>query len=75
MADPNNLENQVQLLMAQVAALQAQPQVQAPNPAGPFALTPAQANQDVINLMQSNGIKLYKAITTPLDTKFNGSSS
>jgi hypothetical protein len=25
--------------------------------------------------MQSNGIKLYKAITTPLDTKFDGSSA
>jgi hypothetical protein len=79
MADPNNLENQVQLLMAQVAALQAQPQVQAPvqapNPVGPLALTPVQANQDVIDLMQSNGIKLYEAITTPLETKFNGSSA
>lgn len=73
MADAD-LENQVQLLAQQVAALQAQPAIPAPNPVVPFALTPARANQDVIDMSLSNGIKLYKAITTPLETKFDGSS-
>jgi hypothetical protein len=82
MADPvdpavlQGLINQVANLQAQLnAQAQVQPPVQAPVPVGPFALTPARANQDVIDLTKTNGIKLYKAITTPLDIKFDGSSN
>jgi hypothetical protein len=69
-------ELQIQQLAAQVAALQANAQAPAPvqNPAGPFALTPAMATQDVIDYTTSTGIKLYKTIITPNETKFDGSS-
>jgi hypothetical protein len=79
MADPavvQGLIDQVANLQAQLdAQAQVQPSVQAPVPVGPFALTPARANQDVINLTKTNGIKLYKAITMPLEIKFDGSSN
>jgi hypothetical protein len=75
------LEQQLQMLQTQLAAATAQiaqqPQPVAPQPPqpGPFALTSALANQNVIDLLTTQGrIKLYKAITTPLATKFNGSS-
>jgi hypothetical protein len=71
------LEQQLQTLQAQLAAATAQPVqpvAQQPTQPGPFALTPALANQNAIDLSSSQGIKLYKAITTPLATKFDGSS-
>jgi hypothetical protein len=40
---------------------------------GPFALTPAEAQQDVIDLATTAGIKLQKQIVTPLSTLFDGS--
>lgn len=80
MADDPNLQAQIQALTQQVAQLQAQqqqPQVQQPaqnpNIVGQFALTPAQATQDVIDLSSATGIKLYRTITAPLETKFDGS--
>jgi hypothetical protein len=76
------LEQQLQtLLQTQLAtqiAQQAQPAAQqvAPQPTqpGPFALTPALANQNVMDLASTQGIKLYKSIITPLDIKFDGTS-
>jgi hypothetical protein len=78
------LETQLQTLQTQLTAATAQiaqqaqqvAQPAAPQPPqpGPFALTPALANQNVIDLASPQGIKLYKAITTPLATKFDGSS-
>ena len=62
---------------AQIAVqAQANPQqvAQQPAPQGPFALTPALANRNVIDLLSPSGIKLYKSITTPLDTKFDGTA-
>jgi hypothetical protein len=54
------------------ALLQAQQQpVVAP---GPFALTPAEAQQNVVDLSTSTGLKLYKQIVTPLATPFDGSA-
>jgi hypothetical protein len=35
-------------------------------------LTPALATQDVIDMTSSTGIKLYKSIVSPLETKFDG---
>jgi hypothetical protein len=81
MAD-QDLANQVQSLLQQVADLQIQlqalkqekSQAKVTNPViGPFSLTPARATQDVIDLSTPAGIKLYKTITTPLQTKFDGS--
>jgi hypothetical protein len=70
----NQLQAQQQLIQqqaAQLAALlQAQPQVPQP---GLFALTPAQAQQNVINLTTPAGIKIYERIVTPLVTPFDGS--
>ena len=60
--------------IAQQAAQAAQPIVPPPVQPGPFALTPALANQNVIDLTSAQGIKLYKSITNPLDNKFDGSS-
>ena len=63
-------------LEAQIQALQAQLQGQAQQPLvvpGPFALTPAQAQHDVIDLSSSTGIKLYKQIVSPLTVPFDGS--
>jgi hypothetical protein len=71
------LEQQLQAMQAQLAAVLAQPAqpvVQQALPPGPFALTPALANQNVIDLLSPQGIKLYKSITTPLANKFDGSS-
>jgi hypothetical protein len=51
---------------------QAQQPVQAPAVV-PFAVTPAQAQQDVVDLSTSAGLKLYKQIVTPLPTLFDGS--
>lgn len=47
-------------------------QVQVPRP---FALTPAQAHQDVIDLSTTAGIKLHRGIVTPLMTKFDGAEN
>jgi hypothetical protein len=78
MANPAVLQgliDQVANLQAQLdAQAQVQPPVKAPVPVGPFALTPARVNQNVIDLTMTNGIKLYKAITMPLEIKFDGSS-
>jgi hypothetical protein len=82
------LEQQLQALQTQLAAQTAQIAQQAaqlvqqaahpvaPQPVQPrpFALTPALANQNVIDLASAQGIKLYKSITTPLDNKFDGTS-
>ena len=67
---------QQQTLIQQL--LQAQQQAQAPvvppqAPAVPFALTPAQAITDIVDLTKTAGIKLHKAITAPLATLFDGS--
>ena len=67
---------QQQALIQQL--LQAQQQAQAPvvppqAPAVPFALTPAQAIMDIIDLTETAGIKLHKAVTAPLATPFDGS--
>jgi hypothetical protein len=62
---------------AQIAVQgQAVPPPVIPQPAqqGPFALTPALANRNVIDLLSAPGIKLYKSITTPLDNKFDGTA-
>lgn len=64
-----NQAAQIQAQAAQIAAVMQQQQ-QAP---GPFALTPAQALQNVIDLTTTAGIKLHKQIVTPLATPFNGS--
>jgi hypothetical protein len=40
----------------------------------PFALTPAEAQQNVVDLSTSVGLKLYKQIVTPLLTPFDGSA-
>jgi hypothetical protein len=65
------LQDQLTQQAALLAALQAQPALQQPQP-GPFALTPALATQDVIDMTSSMGIKLYKSIVSPLETKFDG---
>ena len=72
-----DLQDQIDALVAQLAAVQAQPpqQPQAQPQVGPFALTPATATQNVIDLTHSSGIKLYKVITTPLETKYDGSTN
>lgn len=59
-------------LLQQQAAQVLPPVIPAPV-ATPFALTPATANQDDIDLTSATGIKLYKTITLPLETKFDGS--
>ena len=74
------LQDQVQAQQALIQALQAGqaaavPPVIAPAavpPPGPFALTPALAMPDVIDLSTSTGIKLYKKITEPLEILFDG---
>ena len=38
----------------------------------PFALTPAEVDNDPINYRTTEGGKLFKAATAPLATKFNG---
>ena len=86
----NTLEQQILDLQTQIAAQTAQINQQAtqiavqgqaaqgqaaPPPAqGPFALSPALANRNVIDLLAAPGIKLYKSITAPLDNKFDGSA-
>lgn len=70
--DPQLIAIQQQLANQQ-ADLQALIQAQQPA-AGPFALTPAQARQNVIDLSSSSGIKLHKQIVTPLTTPFDGAS-
>ena len=42
--------------------------------AQPFALTPAEVDNDPIPYGTTEGKKLYKAATTPLETKFDGES-
>jgi hypothetical protein len=78
--DPQVLALQQQLADQQAALQQQQQQralqvlLQAQQPAaGPFALTPAQACQDVIHLSScSSGIKLHKQIIAPLTNLFDG---
>lgn len=65
------LANQQAVLQQQQADLTALLQAQQPA-AGPFALTPAQAQHNVIDLSTSSGIKLHKQIVTPLVTLFDG---
>jgi len=43
-------------------------------PAIPFALFPAEADDEIIDYTTNDGKKLYKAATTPLPTKYNGES-
>ena len=57
-----------QLLQAQQALI-VPPQA----PAVPFTLTPAQGITDVIDLTETAGIKLHKAVTAPLVTPYDGS--
>ena len=40
----------------------------------PFALTPAEVDDEVLDYRTTEGKKLYKAATTPLATKFDGDS-
>ena len=72
------LQNQIAAQTAQITAqtaqitaqaAAAQPQIQQ----GPFALSPALANTNTIDLFTASGIKLYKSIIVPLDHKFDGS--
>ena len=78
------LQDQLMAQQALIQALQAgQAQAQVPQPLapaivpppGPFALTPALAMPDVVDLSTSTGIKLYKKITEPLETPFDGTPS
>lgn len=64
---------QIQAQAAQIAAVLQQQQQAPPVQPGPFALTPAQAQQNVIDLTTAAGIKLHKQIVTPLATPFSGS--
>jgi hypothetical protein len=60
---------------AQLAALmqaQQQPAVVPMVVPGPFALSLAEAQQNIVDLSTSTGLKLYKQIVTPLLTPFNG---
>ena len=68
------LQQQQALIQQLLQAQQAQAPVVPPQaPVVPFALTPAQAITDVIDLTKTAGIKLHKAVTTPLATPFDGS--
>ena len=75
------LQQQLQAQAAQIAALQAQAAllqvapVPPVLPPGPFALTPALAQADVINMSTTAGIKLHKAIVAPLSAPFDGTPS
>ena len=40
-----------------------------------FALTPAQANQNILDLSSAAGQKLYKAAIAPLTTLFDGTAA
>jgi hypothetical protein len=40
----------------------------------PFALTPAEVDNDPIDYRTTEGKKLYRTATTPLATKFDGTS-
>ena len=62
---------QIATLQAQGAAVQVQGQPPAP-PVIPFALTPALAQQNVIDMSSRAGMKLHELITQPLEIKFNG---
>ena len=73
------LQNQITAQTAQITAHTAQITAQAaaaPPQAqpGPFALSPALANTNAIDLYSASGIKLYKSIIAPLDHKFDGSA-
>lgn len=70
-------ELQQQQLLQQRAAhmaalVQAQQQQDTP---GPFALTPAQAQQNIVELSTLTRVKPYKQIVTPLTTLFDGSAT
>ena len=72
------LMNQQQLLQQQaqqIAALQAQPVPVPPVDPLAFALTPAMAQDGIINYKDSAGIKLHKAIVAPLATLYDGTPS
>jgi hypothetical protein len=74
------LQDQLQAQQALIQALQAGQAAAVPPvvaqaavpPPGPFALTPALAMPDVIDLSTLTGIKLYKKITEPLEIPFDG---
>jgi hypothetical protein len=69
--------NQQQLLQQQaqqIAALQAQVPVPPVAPLA-FALTPAMAQDGIINYKDPAGIKLHKAIIAPLATLYDGTPS
>ena len=55
-------------------AVPAQPAPQPPPPVQ-FALTPAQANQNILDLSSAAGQKLYKAAIAPLTTLFDGTAA
>ena len=46
-----------------------------PPPLVQFALTPAQANQNILDLSLAAGQKLYKAAIAPLTTLFDGTAA
>ena len=64
---------QQQALIQQLLQEQQVPIVPSQAPAVPFALTPAQAITDVINLTKTACIKLHKAVTAPLATLYDSS--
>jgi hypothetical protein len=67
------LQQQLAQQAAQIAAVQAQ-QTPPALAVVPFALTPALATQNIINMTALKGTKLYNAIMTPLVIMFGGSS-
>jgi hypothetical protein len=78
--DPQDIAPQQQLAAQQTALQQPQADLQvlrqAQQPAAdPFALIPAQARQDAIDLSSSSGIELRKQIIVPLKTHFDGASN
>ena len=64
---------QQQAVIQQHLQAQQTPIVPPQVPTVPFALTPAQAIMDVVDLTETAGIKLHKAVTGPLITLYDGS--
>ena len=69
----DNPQQAIQAMQAQIQALQAQ--IQQDAQPGPFALSPALANQGVIDYTTSMGAKIRKAAIEPLDVPFDGKSA
>ena len=68
------LQQQQALIQQLLQAQQQQALIVPPQPpAVPFALMPAQAIKDVVDLTETAGIKLHKAVTTPLATLYDSS--